>query len=202
VELTGNNDTLALTPGAVLVGAVKDTGSGGALALQKATAAGTLSGLGASITGFTTITEQAGAIWTLAGNATVASGTTLTAHGSLAVTGALSGGGVVAIGPNGVLSVGGTVAAGGSLVFLAGGHETANFAKPTSVGDVISGFTLSSDAIDLQNFVATGETVSGHTLTLNRSGGSAAHLHFAGSYTSSQFHIGSDSHGGTLLTFV
>jgi hypothetical protein len=121
--------------------------------------------------------------------------------GTLAVTGSVSGGGSLAIASHATVSVTGGVS-NSSLVFLSGGHEEAIFGTPTAVSARISGFTLTTDVMDLTGFVATKESVSGHTMTLTRSGGSAAHLTFAGSYTSAQFSIGTDSHGGTLLKFV
>jgi hypothetical protein len=122
--------------------------------------------------------------------------------GTLAITGALSGSGTLGIGAGATASVTGAIAAGTKLVFLAGGHEDAVFGDPTGIGATISGFTLTTDMMDLTGFVATTHSFSNHTLTLNRSGGGAAHILFAGTYTSGQFSTGSDGHGGTLVKFL
>jgi hypothetical protein len=63
--------------------------------------------------------------------------------------------------------------------------STALIAGADEVTSKILGFTLSSDVIDLKGFVATKLSFAGHTLTLDRSGGTAAHLLFAGTYHTS-----------------
>lgn len=122
--------------------------------------------------------------------------------GTLAITGALAGSGTLDISSGATASITGTLASGTKLTFLSGGHEEAVFGAPTGIGALISGFTLTTDMMDLTGFAATSESFSGHTLTLETSGGSFAHIQFTGSYTSSDFSIGSDGHGGNLLKFV
>ena len=54
------------------------------------------------------------------------------------------------------------------------------------------------DNIDLLNTVATGDTSSGGILHVKNGTTSVANLHFAWSYPTSNFHLSSDGHGGTL----
>jgi hypothetical protein len=111
----------------------------------------------------------------------------------------VSGAGAISISSAAVLSAGGKFAAA-SLRFLAGGNEEAVFNLPKSVAAVISGFAK-TDTIDLVKFVESSASFANDVLTVNSAGG-AAHLHFAGNYAISQFHFGSDGHGGTNITIV
>jgi hypothetical protein len=72
-------------------------------------AAGTLSGLGTQFTGFTTMTENAGATWTLSGSNTLGASTTLLDSGNLSVTGKLSDAGAVTVAAGGVLQSTGAI---------------------------------------------------------------------------------------------
>jgi len=214
--------TLVIDPGAVFNGLVVGNGSNDTLVLASAASGGTLSGLGSQFTGFTNITETAGAKWTLTGANSLGAGTTLTDAGVLAVAGTLSDAGAATV--SGRLRVGGSVSIGGSvtgtgsvaisshavlsvggafatkrLSFLAGGHETAMFGAPTAVSATIAGFA-GTNTIDLLGFVSTTDTFAGHTLTIASTGGSVAHLHFAGSYSTAAFTVANDGHGNTMVT--
>ena len=205
----GGTDTLIVDPGAVFVGKVSGASATSALVLASAAGAGTLTGLGTQFTGFKTVTENAGAKWIFAGTNSLASTTVLAVNGVLTYTGKLTvassiiGTGSVSISSSSVLSVGGRLGAAG-LKFLSGGHETAILGAPTAVSAMISGFRLTSDTIDVVGFVATTHSFAGHshTLTVDAKGGSVAHLTFAASYTTEDFHFATDHHGGTNITFV
>jgi hypothetical protein len=150
------------------------------------------------------VTVDAGA--TLTGAGTVASpvvdkGSIVAKGGTLAFTGTVSGTGTLSMASHASASIAGALSVS-KLTFLAGGHETAALGKPTSVTSTISGFTLTSDVIDLKGFVANKLSFAGHTLTVDRSGGTAAHLLFAGTYHTSNFTFASDGHGGTNIKFV
>lgn len=95
--------TLVVDAGAVFDGTVAANASVNDVLELGGTAAGSLSGLGTQFTGFTTMTEDAGATWTLSGANTIAASTTLLDSGNLNVTGTLTDAGAV------------TVAAGGAL---------------------------------------------------------------------------------------
>ena len=56
--------------------------------------------------------------------------------------------------------------------------------------------------LDLHDFVATKLAFAGHTLTADRSGGSAAHLLFIGTFHTQDFAFHTDGHGGTNITHV
>ena len=64
---TGFSNRLIADPGAVFIDGVD--GGGGVLELASAASAGTLSGFGASFTNFSTLQFDAGAAWTVSGNA-------------------------------------------------------------------------------------------------------------------------------------
>ncbi len=120
--------------------------------------------------------------------------------GTLTLTGGVTGTGSVSISSGSELSVGGKLDAA-TLHFLSGGSETAVLGTPKTVSATISGFTVTTDTIDLANFVKTTASFANHVLTVNSSGG-AAHLHFAGSYTLADFAFTGDGHGGTNIHFV
>ena len=82
VSFIGGNARLIDNPGAVFVGTVNG-GSGGTAVLELASgsSAGTISGLGSSITNFTSLVFDAGAQWTVRGNASAAG------LGTLAISG-------------------------------------------------------------------------------------------------------------------
>jgi hypothetical protein len=71
--------------GGVLIGNV--VAGGGTLQLAGAAGAGTLTGLGNTITGFATVTVDAGAAWSLSGTSKVAASTQLTNNGTLGLLG-------------------------------------------------------------------------------------------------------------------
>ncbi len=133
-----------------------------------------------------------------AGAANIARTGELHVAGTVSIGGAVSGKGSVSISSHAVLSVGGRFAAKG-LTFLAGGTETAMFGAPTAVSATLSGFAA-TNTIDLLGFVATTHSFANHTLTIDSKSGSVAHLHFAGSFTTSSFVVASDTHGNTVIT--
>ena len=89
------NGRLIDNPGAAFGGAVQANG-GGVLELAAGPAAGTLNNLGSSFSGFTGVTVDAGATWTLGSNSSIGSPTTLTNSGTLLADGMFTNDGSIA----------------------------------------------------------------------------------------------------------
>ena len=179
--LFGGAGTLVIDPGAVFHGVVAaDAGAADALVLAGASfavASGTIAGLGTDYTGFSAVTENAGAHWTLDGVNTLATGETLTFAGSLTVAGSLS---------------------GGLAVFAPGHHETLAVGAQASVATTLSGFAA-GDTIDIAK-AATSLTFIAGTLTLYDGASAVETLSLAGNYAQAQFHLSADGHGGANIT--
>jgi Bacterial Ig domain len=69
-------------------------------------------------------------------------------------------------------------------------------ADPAAFTGTIAGFSA-GDTLDLIGRAATGVTYAGGVLTVQNGGTVVAALNLAGSYTTADFSIGSDGHGGT-----
>ena len=203
----------------LIAGATIDTGVGGTLTL-----AGSLHvGGGLNLTGTGTITVSAtgglevgnvggarpgqfivdaGALLDGAGTLkgpVLDKGTIVANGGTLALAGAVSGSGTIEIDPGSVLNASGKLAVG-KLVFLAGGSESLLLGRASMVTAKLSGFGA-GDTIDLVKTVGTAASFAGGVLTIAGNGGSVAALHFAGNYSSSQFALATDHHGGTTISF-
>jgi hypothetical protein len=221
VDLTGGA-TLILEAGFAFDGDV--VASDGTELELGGTEAGTLSGLGTGFTGFTTIKENAGAIWTLTGSNTVAGTTSFVELGSLNVTGALSflggvkntgsidvssglvsskqevmGDGTIGLGAAGTLTLQDGASSGQVVNFLAGAGLL-DLINPTYFGGAIAGFAGSA-AIDLVNAAETSYTYSDGELIVKNGAAIVAALHFDGTYTQADFTLAGDNHGGTLITY-
>jgi len=185
--------------GAVFNGQVVGDGSNDTLVLAAGKHAGNLQGLGTQFTGITTIDEAAKANWTLTGGAILQSGQTLNVDGALTISGTASGGGTA------VIESGATLMADGALsvtsVQFSGGTESLVLGSATSVTSTLSGFGI-GDTIDLVKLVANGERFADGTLTLLSGSTQVAQLALAGNYTSNNFTLTSDGHGGTDIGFV
>jgi hypothetical protein len=234
-----NAGTLVLEPGAVFHGAV----SGGPMDMLDlgGSTAGTLSGIGTTVTGFGTISEASGAIWTLGPTTTLGNGTILRDAGSLTFMGTLTNNGTIDVttgslsidaraANNGIIEAAsgvvtslygvagtGTLQVGATGAFalqngaLAG--QVVDFLASTGLVDLnhplsfygsIEGFRA-GDKIDLTKptgFQATGYNFSSGVLTIIDNGSTVAALHFLGNYTTADFALSSDGHGGLFLTNV
>jgi hypothetical protein len=193
--------TLVVDPGAVFIGQVtaqplaKDT-----LILAAGPAAGTLSGLGTQFTGFAAVSETAQATWSLLGTSTIGSGSILDAGGQLTFIGAAEGSGHVRIDRGATVTAGSTLAVA-AVVFGAAGGAHLILDAPTFVTNTLSGFGA-KDTIDLIKLAANSESFANGTLTLLENGSVVDTLTVAGKYTSGNFSLKSDGHGGTTIGFV
>ena len=131
----------------------------------------------------------------------------VTNNGTMSATGAeltiattMGGTGTVDIGTHGTVSLRAGSVAGQTVNFQSGSSLLA-LTEPANFGGMLAGFG-SGDRIDLVDTAATGLSFAGGVLTVTQTGGAAASLHFAGGYTTADFALKSDAHGGMFITFV
>jgi hypothetical protein len=214
-EITATSGTLSVA------GSLTDTGTlnAAASATLAASAGGTLSG---SITGTGTLSLSGAAAFTTSGalnvdTAVINAANVTVGSGALSFLGAVTNNDIIATGAHTASfsdSVGGTgtitVGAGGTASLLDGSAagEAVNFlatsgaidlGTPLSFAGKIGGFAH-GNTIDLLSTIATGETFAANVLTLTNGATTVAKLDMTGSYTSSSFILGTDGHGGTLIT--
>jgi hypothetical protein len=165
VTFGGLASTLIVDPGAVFGGNIEATDVVNDTLVLAGKAAGTLAGFGDTITGFTTIQEDASAHWTLSGTV---------------------GGSVLDIGQGARLTVNGALGTA-SVAFAAGGDGTLTLNVTGTVGSVFSGFGT-GDIIDLPTIQASTLTFQHNTLTLlNADGNVVDTLLFAKGLTQADF---------------
>jgi len=194
--------TLEIEAGARFDGVIVGDSTNDTLVLGKLNGAGTLTGLGSTITGFTAIRESLNAQWTLSGTSTLAAGTTLTAHGTLDIAGALGGAGTLELTRNVTVIATGTLnVAAIDFGMYEIGQKTLVLDKPAEVTSTISAFH-SSDTIDLVGLLANGVSFANGTLTLLENNTAVGSLALAGDYSSANFTLTADLNGGTDLNFV
>ncbi len=124
----------------------------------------------------------------------VASGGTLVANSSVTGTGTMH------INSGASLQLGGSVASSQTIVFEAGAH-TLSLADAAGVGARILDFAA-GDAVDLLGSAATTLSYAGGALTVDDGSTKVAKLAIRGSYTSANFKLASDGHGGSLISYV
>jgi hypothetical protein len=186
-----------------------DAASGATVVLGGSTSAtftnaGSLSAIGAGNAHVSEVFINTGAASVTAGTLTFVDSTTnngtITAAGATAVFD-------TAVGGSGTLDIG----AGGTLSLLLGSSagQTASFLATTGLLDLtaphdflgtITGFG-GSDIIDLINAPETSWNFSSGVLTVKDGSTIEASLHFSSSYVQPDFIVGSDPHGGTMITF-
>jgi hypothetical protein len=188
--------TLVLEPSAAFVGLVA-ADAAAADVLRLAGNGGTLTGLGTEFTGFSDVTVNAGATWTLAGTNTLDAGAGLRDLGALAVTGTLTGGAAL-IGTAGTLVVTGSLDAA-TLHFAPGGDALLDVGADGSVASTLTGFS-GGDVIDVAR-AATTLSYLGGTLTLLDGSTAVATFAVAGHYTAASFHLDSED-GDSRVTTV
>jgi hypothetical protein len=189
--------TLVLEPGAAFVGVVAADAAAGDV-LRLAGTGGTLTGLGMEYTGFSDVTENAGAAWTLASMNTLDAGAALRDLGALTVAGTLTGGAIL-IGDAGTLVVTGSLDAA-SVHFAAGGEATLDVGADASLAGTLTGFA-GGDVIDVAH-AATTLSYLGGTLTLLDGSTAVAAFKVAGHYTTANFHLDPDPDDESRVTYV
>jgi hypothetical protein len=169
--------TLVVDPGAQFVGNIQASAAGDTLVLSGSTA-GTLSGFGKTVTGFTKIEESANATWALEGK----------------VTGA----GTLSMGSASHLEISGASIT--TIQFL-NGAQNLQLDSPKAVTSTFAGFGA-GDSIDLMVIKATSLQYANGTLTLlDANGTDVDKLAFSGTYTAADFSLHSITNG-TELDYV
>jgi hypothetical protein len=205
ISFFGNGNRLIDNVGAVFIGGISGISSGGnTLELASASSAGTVSGVGTTITNFSTILFDAGAQWTVVGN-----GGSSGLGGTVAIQGFASGD---TIDLTGFAAVSRTFASNSltltdgdsnqTALVIQGGFSTSNFviASDGNGGTDITLVTnlLYAQTVDQAGIVATSETVTAGTMTLFNGGGTAVGSITVGtSLSTGDFGLTSDGAGGT-----
>ncbi|MBV9825088.1 MAG: hypothetical protein JO001_05380, partial [Alphaproteobacteria bacterium] len=169
VALTGTATRLILTPGATLMGSATASYLAGDT-LELSGASGIIGGLGGTITGFSTIVNDANASWLLAFGNTLGAATTLSNEGNLDITGTVSDAGIfgndsnVNIFGGAVLSLAQPTTGTGLINFSEGGTlRYEPLTTPSNSLDLVPGAI-----IDLPSFADVNSAVlNGSTLTVS-----------------------------------
>jgi len=133
------------------------------------------------------------------GGAIVNLGTISVSGGTLSCLGNLSGSGTLLVGGGGAFHLGGKET--GEVLGFAAGGGTLTAVTTTDLTTEIKGWSK-GDVIDLTGIVAVKETASGHVLKLIDDGHVVGTLTFATAVNAKEFSVGSDHHGGTVISFV
>jgi hypothetical protein len=201
----GGSARLILDPGASFSGSVAaNTAFDDILELASGDA-GTLAGLGTSITNFASLVFDSGAQWTVAGNDLASGlgtlgisgftfGDTIDLTGFVAATGTFASDSLVltnTLGAHATLAMQGSFVSGNFNIAEDGSGTDITFQMPSP--DFLYGQT-----IDEAGVIATSETVSAGVMTLNNGGGMVVGTIAVGtSLSSGAFTLNSDGAGGT-----
>ena len=120
--------------------------------------------------------------------------------GTLIVNGSITGTGVLQIASGAALDLGNAVAATQNIVFGANANKLL-LATPSGVAGHILDFAT-GDAIDLLGKSATKLSYAAGALTVSNGSTLVAQLEVKGSYTIASFKLGSDGHGGSLVSYI
>ncbi len=120
--------------------------------------------------------------------------------GAISMAKIVTGTGALDIGTASTLSLLGGAAIGQTADFLATSGAL-DLGNPLDFAGTIAGFA-GSDVIDLLRTASTSETFAAGVLTVQDNGATVASLHLTGSYSTGDFMLNSDGHGGTNITFV
>jgi hypothetical protein len=127
------------------------------------------------------------------------SASVLVGAGKMVFLGQVSGSGAISL-TSGATAVFDTGASATQKVSFLAGSSTLDFGSPASFLGTIAGFT-GSDKIDLLNTAATQLSYAGGVLTVLNGTTTVATLTFSGTYNNNNFVLGSDSNGGSLISW-
>jgi hypothetical protein len=144
-----------------------------------------------------TITASKGAM-TFVGNV-INNGAIYASASSVAIAGSLTGSGTITLGAGSKLSFLGSAASSDTLDFQAE-SSVIDLSHPSVFAAALVGFGM-GDVIDLLKTTATGLTYSSGILDIMDGAKTVAALHFSGAYTTSDFSVTADAHGGTDIGF-
>ncbi len=120
--------------------------------------------------------------------------------GTLVVGGSIIGTGTLGIASGAALQLEGTAAATQNIMFGANANKL-ELTAPSGVAAHILDFAT-GDTIDLLGMAATKLAYASGALTITNGTTVVAKLQVRGSYTNASFKLGSDGHGGSLISFV
>ncbi len=120
--------------------------------------------------------------------------------GTLSVSGSITGTGSMQIHGGSVLQLEGSAVATQKIVFQSG-TDVLSLGDAAGVAAHIMDFA-SGDAIDLLGSVATTLSYAGGVLTVSNGTQTVAKLQVKGSYTTANFKLTSDTHSGSLISYV
>jgi hypothetical protein len=165
-------------------GTLQTSGPGQVKIAPSGTNTGTIESGGGTLTLLGTLTNS--------GLVSAASGTLILAHQAL-------GSGTLDVGAASTLWLQAGAASTQAAHFLATAG-TLELSSPANFLGTIAGFA-GSDVIDLASTSANTLTYVNGTLTVSEGSTAVAHLHIGGNYTTSNFALASDGHGGTAITY-
>jgi hypothetical protein len=210
VAFGGTGNMLVLDPGADFSGIVNGGTGSNTLELAASGSTGTVSGLGTSFVGFTTVAVDPGASWEVSGTASALTndGTVVVDQGSLifaTITSDVGDSGVILVENGGTAEFSGGVGSSQRVAFADATGTVKLDVTPGAPLTAYSGFSAkisgfqSGDKVDFTKLVATSASYSGGVLTLDDGTTQVAHLSLSTPYANPTFSVEPDGSGGTLL---
>jgi len=158
-----------------------------------------VNGTSAILTNAGTLAKTGGTNTSTIGLAFTNSGTVDAASGTLKLTGSVAGSGRLQIEAGDTLELASGTIAGANTIALNGAGATLKLDSNTAATLAATGFGVGS-RIDLATAASATASISGNTLTVTPSGGSALKFVSATSLTGAQVSTASDGSGGTVIT--
>jgi hypothetical protein len=156
-----------------------------------------LASLSGAMTNAGLITSGSGTLQFLSGLTN--NGTVAESGGSLLLSGAVLGTGTVTVGASGAVSFLGGASVGQTVDLLSAGADV-TLKSPALFLGTIAGFG-GSDVITLTKTAETGYNFANGVLTITDGSSTVGSLAFAGSYTTQEFSVTTNTHGNTVITY-